>query len=153
MAKFNRAGKKGTPGISTASLPDIVFMLLFFFMVSTTMKDKDPMVSVRQVSATQLTKLDRKDLVTNISIGKPMEQYQAAYGKEDRIELNGMISEINKVPEFVTGKRQEIREEERDKLTVSLKIDRDAKMGLVTAVKQELRKASALKISYSAMPK
>ncbi len=153
MAKFNRAGKKGTPGISTASLPDIVFMLLFFFMVSTTMKDKDPMVSVRQVSATQLTKLDRKDLVTNISIGKPMEQYQAAYGKEDRIELNGMISEINKVPEFVTGKRQEIREEEREKLTVSLKIDRDAKMGLVTAVKQELRKASALKISYSAMPK
>lgn len=39
MAKFKKDGKRETPAISTASLPDIVFMLLFFFMVSTTMRE------------------------------------------------------------------------------------------------------------------
>lgn len=152
MAKFRKGGQKATPGISTASLPDIVFMLLFFFMVSTTMKDSDPAVVVRPVSAKEVTKLERKELVTNVAIGKPIETLQKIFGKEDRVELNGSIRDIADIPNFVANKRAEINEAEREKMIVSLKIDRKAKMGIVTAVKQELRKASALKISYSALP-
>lgn len=153
MARFKRKGDKGMPAISTASLPDIVFMLLFFFMVSTTMKDSDPVVTVRSVSASQVTKLERKELVTNISIGTPIEVLQKNFGKEDRVELNGAIRDIQDIPTFIANKRAEIVEAEQNKMIVSLKIDKKAKMGIVTAVKQELRKSSALKISYSAIPK
>lgn len=153
MAKFSRGGKKGTPAISTASLPDIIFMLLFFFMVATTMKDSDPVVTVRPVSAKEVTKLERKELVTNISIGKPIDKFQQVFGKEDRVELNGAIRDIADIPAFIANKRAEIVEAEQNKMIVSLKIDQKAKMGIVTAVKQELRKASALKISYAAAPK
>ncbi len=124
MAKFKKSGEKGTPAISTASLPDIIFMLLFFFMVATTMKDSDPVVTVRPVSAKQVTKLERKELVTNISVGKPG---------------------ISDIPTFIANKRAEIVEAEQPKMIVSLKIDKKAEMGTVTAVKQELRKSSALK--------
>lgn len=153
MARFKRKGDKETPAISTASLPDIVFMLLFFFMVSTTMKDSDPVVTVRPVSASQVTKLERKELVTNISIGKPIDALQKTFGKEDRVELNGAIRDIRDIPTFIANKRAEIVEAEQSKMIVSLKIDKKSKMGIVTAVKQELRKASALKISYASMPK
>ncbi|PVX52603.1 biopolymer transport protein ExbD [Balneicella halophila] len=153
MAKFTRSGEKETPAISTASLPDIIFMLLFFFMVSTTMKDSDPVVTVRPVSAKEVTQLERKELVTNISIGKPIEKFQKVFGKEDRVELNGSIRNIQDIPSFIANQRAEIAEAEQNKMIVSLKIDKKSKMGIVTAVKQELRKASALKISYSALPK
>lgn len=153
MAKFRQSGSKEMPAISTASLPDIVFMILFFFMVSTTMKDVDPVVTVRPVSASQVTKMERKELVINISIGKPLEALQSVYGKEDRVELNGAIRSIEDIPTFIANKRAEIIEAEQNKMIVSLKIDAKAKMGTVTAVKQELRKASALKISYAALPK
>ncbi len=153
MAKFKKGGEKTTPAISTASLPDIIFMLLFFFMVATTMKDSDPVVTVRPVSAKEVTKLERKELVTNISVGKPIEKFQKVFGKEDRVELNGAIRGISDIPTFIANKRAEIAEAEQQKMIVSLKIDKKAEMGIVTAVKQELRKSSALKISYSAMPK
>ncbi|MBS9768485.1 MAG: biopolymer transporter ExbD [Flavobacteriaceae bacterium] len=152
MAKFKKNGEKELPAISTASLPDIIFMLLFFFMVATTMKDSDPAVIIRPVSAKEVTKLERKELVTNISVGKPIEKFQKVFGKEDRVELNGAIRDIADIPNFIANKRAEIVEAEQPKMIVSLKIDKKAKMGIVTAVKQELRKASALKISYSANP-
>lgn len=153
MARFSRGGKKGTPAISTASLPDIIFMLLFFFMVATTMKDSDPVVIIRPVAAKEVTKLERKELVTNISIGKPIPKFQQVFGKEDRIELNGAIRDIADIPAFIANQRAEIAEAEQNKMIVSLKIDKKAKMGTVTAVKQELRKSSALKINYAATPK
>ncbi len=138
MAKFKKDGGKETPAISTASLPDIIFMLLFFFMVATTMKDSDPVVTVRPVSAKEVTKLERKELVTNISIGKPIENFQEVFGKEDRVELNGAIRNVADIPNFIANKRAEIAEAEQNKMIVSLKIDKKAKMGIVTAVKQEL---------------
>ena len=76
MAKFKKDSKKETPAISTASLPDIVFMLLFFFMVSTTMREVTLMVQNNMPLATQIAKLEKKSLVSNIYVGKPTSQYQ-----------------------------------------------------------------------------
>ena len=73
MAKFRKEGGKETPAISTASLPDIVFMLLFFFMVSTTMREVLVMVDNGMPEAKEVTKLEKKSLVSNIFIGKPID--------------------------------------------------------------------------------
>ena len=149
MAKFQRKGKGGTPAISTASLPDIVFMLLFFFMVTTVMRETDLMIKVNVPYATEIKKLEKKSLVSYIYIGEPKEQYQRKFGTEPRIQLNNQFAGVNDIILFITGERQAHDENEVPLLTTSLKVDGKTKMGIVTDVKQELRKCSALKINYS----
>jgi biopolymer transport protein ExbD len=150
MARFKNKKSKGLPPISTASLPDIVFMLLFFFMVTTVMREVVLKVEVTTPYATEIQKLEKKNLVSYIYIGPPLKQIQSKLGSEARIQLNDQFSEPNEIAEFVELERKKRNEVDRPKIIFSLKVDQKAKMGIVTDVKQELRKADALKISYSA---
>ncbi len=149
MSKFKKKSGGGTPGISTASLPDIVFMLLFFFMVSTVMREVTLKVENTKPMATEIKKLERKSLVTYVYVGKPKAAYVPQVGSEPRIQLNDAFARINEIQNFVITEREAINEAERPLMTVSIKADEDVKMGLITDIKQELRKAEALKINYS----
>ena len=88
MSKFKRKSKGGSPGISTASLPDIVFMLLFFFMVTTVMRETTLYVDVLTPKATEIRKMEKKSLVSYIYIGQPVKRLQSSYGSKPRIQLN-----------------------------------------------------------------
>lgn len=150
MAKFVRKGKvKGVPPISTASLPDIVFMLLFFFMVSTTLKETNINVKIRLPEATETVKLEKKSLVSYIYVGAPKLAYQAQYGTLSKIQLDDKFSELGDIGDYIAAEREKRDEKERPKMTVSLKADEKTKMGLIQEIKLELRKASALKLNYS----
>lgn len=149
MAIFKKKGGGSTPQLNTASLPDIVFMLLFFFMVSTTMRETDMKVTVKLPEATEVVKLDKKSLVSYIYIGSPARQYQAVFGTDSRIQLNDNFRTLVDIRDFITSERDALSEFDRAMLTVSIKGDENARMGIITDVKQELRKASALKISYA----
>ncbi len=133
--------------ISTASLPDIVFMLLFFFMVTTVMREVELRVDIAAPTASEVKKLEDKALVSYIYIGKPTNK--KVFGTVPRIQLNDSFAEPEQIRDFVAAKREATDENKRSKMTVSLKIDGNTEMGIVTDVKQELRKASALKINYS----
>ncbi|MGE0077695.1 MAG: ExbD/TolR family protein [Bacteroidales bacterium] len=150
MAKFKRKGKGDMPAISTASLPDIVFMLLFFFMVSTSMRETTLMVSSKLPSATEVAKLEKKSLVSYVYVGPPTRAYQSLYGTESRIQLNDSFKTLDDIRDFISSERDAMKESDRPLLTTSLKVDEDTRMGIVTDIKQELRKASALKINYAA---
>ncbi len=149
MGKFRKEGSKSIPKISTASLPDIIFMLIFFFMVSTTIRETNLMVQNMMPEATEVKKLERKDLVSYIYIGEPKRQFQNLYGSEPRIQLNDAFAGVDDIRDYIVTERQQLSEGERPKMTVSLKVDGDTKMGLVTDVKTALRRASALKIQYA----
>lgn len=149
MAKFKKDGGKETPAISTASLPDIVFMLLFFFMVSTTMREVDLKVQNKLPSASQVTKLEKKSLVSTIYVGEPRAQFQKNFGTEPVIQLNDQIAKVDAVGGFIAAEREARKEEDRNKMTVSIKANAPTKMGVITKIKQELRKAQALKLNYS----
>ncbi|RLD83043.1 MAG: biopolymer transporter ExbD [Bacteroidetes bacterium] len=149
MAKFNRKGKGGTPAISTASLPDIVFMLLFFFMVSTTMREVDLKISVKLPEATEIKKLEKKSLVSYIYVGAPIKAYQEKFGTEPRLQLNDELSQISDIVTYISAEREKMDENDIPFMTTSIKADMEVKMGIITEIKQELRKASALKINYS----
>ncbi|RXQ89821.1 biopolymer transporter ExbD [Ancylomarina salipaludis] len=149
MSKFRKDGKKDLPAISTASLPDIVFMLLFFFMVATTMREVDLNVDIMVPEAKEVTKLEKKDLVSNIYVGVPMRKFQKTFGTEPRIQLNDQFATVEDIQAFIASERESRKEELRNKLTTSLKVDQYTKMGIVTDIKQELRKASSLKLNYS----
>lgn len=149
MAKFNKKKSGELPAISTASLPDIVFMLLFFFMVATTMRETTLKIENKLPFADQVEKLDKKDLIMYIYIGKPTQQFQSQFGTEARIQLNDKFADLADVKSFIASERASKREELVPFLTVALKVDQDANMGLVSDVKQELRKENALKINYT----
>lgn len=147
MAKFKKKGSKGTPGISTASLPDIIFMLLFFFMVTTTMREATLLVKVTPPSATEVQKLEKKSLVDFIYIGPPLKK---SLGTDSRIQLNDQFAtDITQIREFVELGRSQRDEADKKLITISLKVFKDTKMGIVTDVKQELREVGAFKINYS----
>ncbi|HSH19985.1 MAG TPA: biopolymer transporter ExbD [Draconibacterium sp.] len=153
MSKFKKGGKKELPPISTASLPDIVFMLLFFFMVSTTMREVTLNVKVKLPTATELSKLEKKSLVSYIYIGEPLKQFQAKFGVAPRIQLNDQFAGVADISNFVIAEREARDEAERPMMITSLKVDENTKMGIVQDVKTELRKAAALHINYSSRKK
>lgn len=146
MSKFVSNKKSGQPGISTASLPDIVFMLLFFFMVTTHMRDKDQLVQVSLPSATEITKMENKAMVDFIFVGPPID---TRFGTAPRIQLDDSFATIEDIRAFKDLKKEDRDEAEWPLISTSMKVDRDVKMGLVTDIKQELRKIGALKIVYS----
>lgn len=153
MSKFRKDDGKELPPISTASLPDIVFMLLFFFMVSTTMREVTLKVKMRIPEATELSKLEKKSLVSYIYIGEPLPAFQKTFGKAPRIQLNDQFSTVDEVQDFVIAEREVRDEAEQPFMVTSLKIDENTKMGIVNDVKQELRKSAALNINYSSRKK
>ncbi len=148
--RIKKKGNKGLPAISTASLPDIIFMLLFFFMVSTTMREIEMQVQLTLPSATEGQKLEKKSLASYVYIGPPTKALQAKFGTAPRLQLNDTYASIDQIGEFIASERDKLKEEERNALTTVLKVDGPTKMGVVTDLKQALRKAKALLISYSA---
>ncbi len=150
MSRFKKKGDKETPAVSTASLPDIIFMLLFFFMVTTVMRETELLVKINPPSAVQVLKLERKDLVSFIYVGEPVK---TKLGTNARIQLNDAFATVDDISEFVVLEREARDEADRKFLTTSLKVDKGTKMGVVTDIKQELRKAGAFKINYSVTEK
>ena len=148
MSRFKTKKGKGSPGINTSSLPDIIFMLLFFFMVTTVMREVSLKVKLQMPQATEIQKLEKKSLVSYIYIGPPR---QSQYGTNSRIQLNDTFATVDDIQEFVAKEREDRDEADRKFITTSLKVDKLTKMGIVTDVKQELRKAGALKINYSTL--
>jgi biopolymer transport protein ExbD len=149
MGRFKKEGKKGVPDLNMGSMSDIIFMFLFFFMVITTMREASLFVRTTVPAATEVQKLEKKSLIANINIGPPLQQYIAKWGPEPRIQLNDQFEEVSAVVEFVEKTKQGHAESDRNMITWSLRVDETVKMGVVTDVKQQLRKASAFKVNYS----
>ncbi|MBR4788416.1 MAG: biopolymer transporter ExbD [Bacteroidales bacterium] len=148
MSMFKKGGKKSTPNIGTSS--DIVFMLLFFFMVTTQMRETENKVVVKLPTASESAKLERKDLSSYINVGTPITSLQAQYGNETRIQLNDSFKTTKDIRDFVAAERESMSEADRAFMTVCIRADENTRMGIVTDIKQELRRCSALKIMYSA---
>ncbi len=149
MSKFKKKKDGELPAVSTASLPDIVFMLLFFFMTVTVMKDSTIKVENVLPNATEIKKLEKKDRVIYIFVGKPTKEYENVYGTESKIQLNDKFADVKAVGDYILAERAKKSEELQNVLTTALKVDKNANMGLISDIKQELRKVNALKVNYT----
>ncbi|MCH7513243.1 MAG: biopolymer transporter ExbD [Bacteroidetes bacterium] len=145
MAKFRKKSKTSQE-IPTASLPDIIFMLLFFFMVTTVLRETTINVQQRVPAATELRKLQRKSLVSYLYLGRPK---QSQWGTQPKIQANDVFIETKDIVRWVTQEKDKLSEVERDQITIALKVDKDVKMGLVSDVQLELREANARKLMYT----
>ena len=148
MSKFKKQ-KKELPPISTASLPDIVFMLLFFFMVSTTMRETELLVKPLNLpQAKTIKKFEHKNLVSTVYVGKSFDESN----KSDVIQLNDKISKVSDIRSFITLARANVSDSEVPFMTTLFKADINSKMGTISDIKKELREMDQLKISYAAIP-
>ena len=151
MSKFGGSNnKKEVPAVTSSSLSDIVFMLLFFFMVTTQLRETENKVIVKLPEASEVVKLERKDLASYINVGSPTATYRAQYGTESRIQLNDSFKTVDDIRDFIAAERDSKSEADRQFMTVNIRADQDVRMGIITDIKQELRRCSALKIMYAA---
>jgi biopolymer transport protein ExbD len=150
MAKFRKDTISETPELATTSLPDIIFMLIFFFMVTTSMRKSTVLVQQRMPNATEVKKLENKSLVSYINIGAPRPEQQSLLGTATRIQLNDKFAAVDEIQEFIASEREKRSENDQKLMTTALKIDEEVRMGMVTDVKQTLRRCGALRISYTA---
>ncbi|MEO9476384.1 MAG: biopolymer transporter ExbD [Cyclobacteriaceae bacterium] len=148
MSKFKK-NTSASQDIPTAALPDIIFMLLFFFMVTTVMRETDIMVKQQLPKASQLTKIERKSLVSYIYLGEPKNT--SLYGNEPKIQTNDVFVDVDDIIQFVNQEKDKLSEVERDQITMSMKVDVDVKFGIVSDVQQELREANARRVLYSSI--
>ena len=149
MAKFRKEGKKEVPQVSTSSLPDIVYMLIFFFMITTTMRDVELKVKASPLpKATEIQKLEHKALVSSIYIGAPRD---SKLGTESRIQLDDSFATPADIADWIQKERDSRSEADRPLLTTALKVHKETRMGVVTDVKQELRKVGAFRINYTTL--
>ncbi|MAP81828.1 MAG: biopolymer transporter ExbD [Aequorivita sp.] len=151
MSKFRKKKSNELPPVSTASLPDIVFMLLFFFMVVTVLRDDNLLVQNKLPKADQVEKL-KKDRSVYIYAGKPSARYQDKFGTEAKIQIGDKYTDITSIKFALTELRQKLRPELQDKVMVALKVDEETNTGKVTDIKQELRELNMLKIIYITTP-
>ena len=151
MSKFKKNNGKELPAINTSALPDIVFMLLFFFMVATKMRDPTVLVKTAVPTVSEVEKIEKKSWVNHILVGPPIDIERN--GTAPRIQFDdkfGVIEGANGVQAYITLKKNEHPEGIRDYLTTAIKSDKSVKMGLIQDIKQELRKINSLKVLYSA---
>lgn len=148
MSKFKKQAKSKQE-IPTSALPDIIFMLLFFFMVTTVMRENTIKVEQRIPPASQLKKIERKSLVSYMYVGKPQVYLADQFGSEPKIQVNDVFIETNEIIQFVEEERNKLDEVERDQMIISLKVDKETKMGIINDIKLELRDANARLLNYS----
>ncbi|MBT8262141.1 MAG: biopolymer transporter ExbD [Bacteroidia bacterium] len=151
MSKFKKKKGGELPHISTASLPDIVFMLLFFFMVVTVLRDTNLLVQNQLPKADQVEKL-KKDRAVYIYAGKPSSRYQEVFGTEGRIQIGDKYTSIENIGLALEEARRKLLPELQDKVYVALKVDGETNTGLVSDIKQVLRERNLLKIIYITTP-
>ena len=111
MAKIRRNEKREMPALNTSSLPDIIFMLLFFFMSVTSMKEVSYKVQFKTPQATELTKLENKSLVRYIYVGTPTAEFRKQYGAETRIQLNDQFAEVKEIGEYIVNERSSMQDD------------------------------------------
>lgn len=149
MSKFKKKSES-SQDIPTAALPDIIFMLLFFFMVTTVLRETELKVEQRIPRAEQLVKLEKKKLVTYLYVGAPKDKN---LGSESRIQANDAFIGIDGIVQWVNEEKSKLSEVERDQILISMKVDEETKMGIIVDIQTELREANARKIMYAAPTK
>ena len=113
------------------------------------MRTTDTLVKFTVPSASEVEKLERKEVTSYIYVGTPMEKFQALRGTDAQIQLNDAFCTVKDIRDFVASEREKLSEVDRQYMTIALKVDEQVRMGIVTDIKQELRRCSALRVHYS----
>ena len=150
MSRFRRRHSREVPGLNLAAMPDLIFTVLFFFMIVTHMRDVTPRVRYEVPQGTEVEKSAHRGGLVYLFIGKPVDEQGRQLSDETCIQLNDRYVTVGQLAGELDKERARMSEDDRQHLTVSIRADRDTPMGIINDVKQALRRAGALNVSYSA---
>lgn len=154
MSRFRRRNRNhDVPGLNLASMPDLIFTVLFFFMIVTHMRQTELKVRYVVPQGTELEKTGHKGSMVYLYIGHPIDEHGQVVSDETRIQVNNRYVSVRELPEAIAQAREQMSSEDKARMTVSVHADRDTDMGVINDVKQALRQAGALRIHYSATNK
>ena len=139
MGKFNKGGSKEVPELNTSSLPDLIFSILFFFMMVTSMREVTLKVEFKTPKGTEIEKLEKKSLISYVYIGKPTKEFRAKMGTASQIQLNDDFATVDAIGDYIYQERESMPERDKPFMRVSMKIDEETQMGVITDVKMALR--------------
>ncbi len=131
------------PALNTASLPDLIFSVLFFFIIVTHMRQDEVKVKYRVPQGRELSDLAHKSSFMHIYIGKP-----AGGGTGYRIQMDSKVVGIEELADRLARRRSEMSPEDGGQPTVAITADKDVDMNTVMQVKQALRTANTLKVVF-----
>jgi biopolymer transport protein ExbD len=151
MSLFKRREHE-IPGLNTASLPDLIFTVLFFFMIVTHMRKVDLKVKYQEPHGTELTRLTKKTTTSYIIIGEPISKQGANVGKQV-IQLNDKFATPADIEDYIDAERKRMSPEDKKRMVVSIKADKHTPMSTINEVKMALRRAGSFTINYSARDK
>ena len=156
MKRRIRRRDHSVPELNMASLPDLIFTVLFFFMIVTHMRDVELKVRYEEPQGTELQKLAHKGAVVQVYIGRPAIPVAGGFSADESeyvIQLNNRLATVDEIARFVEEERRRMSAEDQEHLTVNLRADRDVPMKIINDVKHALRKSYALNVNYSATDK
>ncbi len=145
--------RRAIPELNTASLPDLIFTVLFFFLIVTHLRQDQMRVRYETPEGTKLEKLTRRSSTSYIYVGQPIDNLGKVKSGEMVIQLNDKIATVDDIASFVANERKNASAEDLNRMVFDIKADRNVKMGTITDIKQMLRKHNALRIRYSAQEK
>lgn len=145
--------RRAIPELNTASLPDLIFTVLFFFLIVTHLRQDQMRVRYETPEGTKLEKLTRRSSTSYIYVGQPIDNLGKVKSGEMVIQLNDKIATVDDIASFVSNERKNASAEDLNRMVFDIKADRNVKMGTITDIKQMLRKHNALRIRYSAQEK
>ena len=157
MSQLFRRRSHEMPALNTSSLPDLIFTVLFFFMIVTHMRDVELRVRYEVPQGTELQKLTHKSAVSYIYVGRDntvaRRSSENGADSEMLIQLNDKIATPNDIKAYLEQERSRMSTEDQARMTVSIKADRETPMGQIADIKHMLQQSFALKINYSATEK
>ncbi len=143
MGHFEKKSAKTSQDVPTSAMPDVVFMLLIFFMVTTVLREVTLQVKINFSRAENIEKITQKRLVSYIYVGP--EKLSGNKLGETKIQIDdSIIEDVSAVQQLMYDKLKE-----EPKLIVSLRVHDETEFGIVTDIQQELREAGSLRINYS----
>ena len=146
MRRRFRRPDHSVPELNMASLPDLIFTVLFFFMIVTHMRDVEKRVAYEVPAGTEVEKAAHKSAVVHIYIGRPLDSSTDDYC----LQLNNELTTVSAIRQFIDAERRRKTPEDQERLVVSIEADRDVPMAIINDVKQALRRSYALNVSYAA---
>lgn len=149
MMHFRRK-QRSVPELNTASLPDLIFTVLFFFMIVTHMREDTMKVTCKIPQGTELAKLKKKSNIIHLYIGKAIAQQGNANNGSMQIQINDRVVNIDDIADVINAEKERMLPEEQEKMVVAIKADKHANMATINKVKLALRQAKALRITYLA---
>jgi biopolymer transport protein ExbD len=147
MSRFRKTRHKEVPTLNTASLPDLIFTILFFFMIVTHIKPVLTLTKVDLPTASELQKLEEKSLVVYISVGQKLTEKTPSSAPS--IQLNSDFVALEDLPSALKQLKATLPFEDQNKMIVVMKMDKNIRMGLVSDIKKALKEADLLTIHYA----